>query len=238
MTTTVLFDLDGTLLPMDADTFAKAYFSGLAAKAAPHGYAPKALIDTIWAGTAAMVKNRGDCTNETAFWHLFAQKYGETSLKDIAIFDAFYEKEFQEVQKVCGFNPEVPRLIRELQARGVRLILATNPIFPRVATESRIRWAGLQPQDFELVTTYENSRHCKPNPDYYLDILNRIGVPAEACIMVGNDVDEDMIAAQVGMRVFLLTDCMINRKETDISLFPHGDIHALAAYLFKQIDEP
>lgn len=56
--TTVLFDLDGTLLPMDNDEFTRGYFKLLAAKLAPHGYEPKQLVDAIWAGTAAMVKKR------------------------------------------------------------------------------------------------------------------------------------------------------------------------------------
>ena len=69
---TVLFDLDGTLLPMDQDAFTKGYFRLLAAKVAHRGYEPKALVDGVWAGTAAMVKNDGSCTNEEAFWKRFA----------------------------------------------------------------------------------------------------------------------------------------------------------------------
>lgn len=46
--TTVLFDLDGTLLPMDQDAFTKAYFQCLAAKLAPYGYEPAKLIDSVW----------------------------------------------------------------------------------------------------------------------------------------------------------------------------------------------
>ena len=41
MIKTVLFDLDGTLLPMDQDNFVKAYFKNLAIKLAPHGYDPQ-----------------------------------------------------------------------------------------------------------------------------------------------------------------------------------------------------
>ena len=75
--TTILFDLDGTLLPMDNDAFTKGYFRHLAAKLAPHGYEPKQLVDAIWAGTAAMVKNYGSQSNEAAFWKKFAGIYGE-----------------------------------------------------------------------------------------------------------------------------------------------------------------
>ena len=75
--TTVLFDLDGTLLPMDNDAFTKGYFKILAAKLAPHGYDLGQLVDAMWAGTAAMVKNDGSQSNEAAFWKKFAGIYGE-----------------------------------------------------------------------------------------------------------------------------------------------------------------
>ncbi len=233
----VLFDLDGTLLPMDQDVFAKAYFGGLARKAAPRGYEPQTLIDTIWRGTAAMVKNNGERTNEAAFWELFASVYGREALADIALFDDFYLHEFHEVQKVCGYDPASPALVRGLKDSGVRVVLATNPIFPQIATHTRIRWAGLAPEDFEYVTTYENSCHCKPNPAYYRDLLDRLGVAAEDCLMVGNDVGEDMIAETLGMRVFLLTDCLINKAGADIDRYPHGDMAALEAYLAHLLSE-
>ena len=73
--TTVLFDLDGTLLPMDQDTFTHGYFKLLAAKLAPHGYEPKQLVEAIWTGTEAMVRNDGSRTNEAAFWNKFASIY-------------------------------------------------------------------------------------------------------------------------------------------------------------------
>ena len=60
----VLFDLDGTLLPMDMEAFTNGYFGLLTQKMAPRGYDPKRLIDAVWAGTAAMVKNDGSRTNE------------------------------------------------------------------------------------------------------------------------------------------------------------------------------
>ncbi len=231
MITTILFDLDGTLLPMDQDVFIQTYFQKISKKAAPCGYDPKVLVDTIWKGTAAMVRNNGRETNETVFWNVFAQVYGEEALKDKAIFDSFYENEFSQVQTVCGFQPKIPMLIEKLKATGIRLVLATNPVFPQVATNHRIHWAGLEPQDFVLYTTYENASYCKPNPAYYREILDKLHLSAEECIMMGNDVAEDMVAEQLGMQVFLLTDCLINKNDTDITQYPHGDVDALTAYL-------
>ena len=112
-----------------------------------------------------------------------------------------------------------------------RVALATNPLFPAVATLSRIQWAGLNPEDFELVTTYENSRFCKPNPDYYREILGKLKLDGEECLMVGNDVGEDMIARRLGMKVFLLTDCLINKDNADISQFPNGSFPELLHYI-------
>lgn len=207
--TTVLFDLDGTLLPMDNDAFTKGYFKLLAAKLTPHGYDARQLVDGIWAGTAAMVANDGSQSNEAAFWKKFAGILGEKALADKPLFDEFYEKEFQTAKGLCGLNPNAAIAVHTVKEMGLRVALATNPIFPAVATQSRIRWAGLEPEDFELYTTYENIGYCKPNPDYYREITTRLGVSPEECLMVGNDVTEDMIAGSIGMQVFLLTDCLI-----------------------------
>ncbi|MBE6660357.1 MAG: haloacid dehalogenase-like hydrolase, partial [Ruminococcaceae bacterium] len=118
--TTVLFDLDGTLLPMDQDVFIKTYFTRVAAKMAPRGYEPRALIDAIWAGTTSMVKNDGSCTNEQAFWATFAAILGEKVRAEEPVLRGFYENEFQGVQSVCGCHPAAAEIVRDLKARGIR----------------------------------------------------------------------------------------------------------------------
>lgn len=232
----ILFDLDGTLLPMDQEIFTKAYFKALATKLAAHGYEPKALVDAIWAGTAAMVKNTGELNNEDVFWRAFSGIFGEKVIKDKPYFDEFYNVEFQSIQQSCGFNSKAAETVNAIKKMGFRVALATNPIFPAVATESRVRWAGLAPEDFEIYTTYENIGYCKPNTKYYTEILNRLNVKPSECLMVGNDVTEDMIAEKIGMNVFLLTDCIINKNNEDISVYPHGNFDDLLKYV-KEISE-
>ena len=231
----VLFDLDGTLLPMDQDAFTQYYFKLLAKTLAPHGYDPQALIKGIWTGTAAMIKNDGSCINEAAFWNTFAALMGDHVRKDIPIFDNFYRTEFSGAKAACGFNPMAAETVNKIKGMSIRVALATNPLFPAIATENRIRWAGLEPEDFELYTTYENSCFCKPNPAYYREIIEKLGVDPADCLMVGNDVIEDGAAAQLGMDVFYLTDCLINKNDTDISALPHGDFAALQAYIVSRI---
>ena len=232
--TTVLFDLDGTLLPMDQEVFVRTYLGLLAKKMAPLGYDPQRLTEAIWKGTAAVVKNDGVQTNEQVFWQVFRSIFGETVMRDMPVFEAFYRNEFQQVAEVCGKNPAAAELIGDLQKRGLRLVLATNPLFPAVATHSRIRWAGLEPGDFALVTTYENSTHCKPNPAYFSDVAESLGLAPESCLMVGNDAREDTAAEQVGMKVFLLTDCLINKDGKDISAYPQGSFEQLMDYVKKE----
>ena len=229
--TTVLFDLDGTLLPMDQDVFIKKYFGLLAQKLAPHGYDPEKLIQAVWAGTKAMVMNNGKVTNKEAFWITCDAALGCETSKDADIHMDFYRNEFNQVQEVCGFEPMAAQIVRSLKDRGYRVVLATNPLFPAIATQNRIRWAGLQPEDFEYITAYENSHHCKPNPDYYREILEQLHLRPGECLMVGNDVGEDMITQQLGMKVFLLTDCLINKQNADISQYPNGGFPELAYFL-------
>lgn len=234
--TTVLFDLDGTLLPMDQELFVKAYFGGIAKHLAPYGYEPQKLIQTIWGGTAAMVKNDGSMTNEEAFWRFFSDVYSpEQAKRDYPHFETFYRDHFDDVQKSCGFAPEAREVIDLLKDAGKTLVLATNPLFPSIATEKRMAWAGLFPSDFLCYTTYENSKHCKPNLAYYTDILQAIGCSPEECLMVGNDVGEDMIARELGMQVFLLTPCLINKSEADLDVYPRGNFSNLIVYLEKNV---
>lgn len=228
--TTVLFDLDGTLLPMDQEAFTKGYFGLLTAKLAPLGYEPQRVIDGVWAGTAAMVENDGRRTNEAVFWDKFAQLFGNEALSDRPVFDAFYANEFQAAKQFCGYNPQAAQTVRAMKAAGNRVVLATNPIFPAAGTRLRLGWAGLKSSDFALCTTYENCSWCKPSLGYYQEILDTLGLDAEECLMVGNDVEEDMVARELGMEVFLLTDCLINRKEKELSGYPQGSFEELLAY--------
>ena len=230
----VLFDLDGTLLPMD-ERFNDAYFGGLCKKLAPHGYEPKALVSTIWTGVKEMVKNDGSRTNEDVFWEAFEKTIGRNARVDEPIFESFYVEDFDAISAVCPKDARARLILDLLHEKKIPAVLATNPIFPAIATKKRIAWAGLSTDDFIFYTTYENFGFCKPNLDYYTAILKEIGAKPEECLMVGNDVDEDMIAGRLGMEVFLLTDCLLNRHNTDIEQFPHGGFDELINFLENKL---
>lgn len=231
MITTVLFDLDGTLLPMNNDEFVEYYFKFLCARMANLGFDPKEVVDAVWAGTAAMVKNDGSVTNETAFWKRFQELMGDKVIDARPELEDFYANEFNKAKAVCGQDQVLIDLVARLKDKGYRVILATNPIFPKLATQNRIGWAGLKPEDFELYTTYEDIGYSKPNPEYYSEVLRRINAKPEECIMIGNDATEDMVAESLGIKVFLLTDNLINKNNVDIDKYPHGSSKDLVEFL-------
>lgn len=228
----VLFDLDGTLLPMDMDEFTNGYFRYLVKKAIPYGYTKDELIAAIWSGVKAMVLNDGNRPNEEAFWERFCEIYGRDAIKDKQIFDDFYANDFICAKEFTGFNENARDAVMKIREAGYKVVLATNPIFPDVATVQRTSWTGLDVSDFEMYTTYENSSYSKPNPKYYKELLGKLAYDPAECLMVGNDVEEDMEAGlAAGMQVFLITDCLLNKKNRDISKYPNGTFSDLLSFL-------
>lgn len=227
----ILFDLDGTLLPVDQDVFTKKYFDALAKNHARRGCDPKLTVDCVWKGTVAMLKNKGEDTNENVFWRVFEAEFGKSKAEIKPLFDDFYARGFDETKETCGYTDKANAAIKAAKAHGVPIVLATNPIFPVEAQVKRAEWAGVDPNDFTLITSYENSRYCKPRPEYYIDIANALGCRPEECLMIGNDTSDDMTAAKIGMKVFLITDCLINKPDLDISVFPHGNAGELVEFL-------
>ena len=218
-----LFDLDGTLLPMDQNRFLKGYFGLLTEKMVKSGYDAATFMKALLAGTDAMVANDGTKTNEALFWEVFGSFYTKEALPPISLFDEFYEKDFPRTRDFCGFDERPKKIVRAVKDKGLLSVLATAPAFPAIATETRMGYVGLNPSDFVLYTTYENSTYCKPSEGYYREVAAKIGCAPEECLMVGNDVTDDMEpAAAVGMQVFLLTDYLINKNNADIMQYPNG----------------
>ena len=229
--TTVLFELDGNLQPMETKTYTDDYFKLLAQKAAPYGFEPKALVAAVWAGTKAMRKNEGTQPNDQRFWQTFAGELGEDIQKLRPVFDKFYAEEFHGAKAATRENPLAKKVVEELKARGYTGALATYPLVPLAGQATRLSWLGLRPQDFALVTSYESCSYCKPNPAYFAQVLEQLGKRPEECLMVGNDVREDMLAAQaVGISTYLITDCMENAGGVTLGQIERGSFGAFLMF--------
>lgn len=235
MVKAILFDLDGTLLPMDEDHFKKIYFGAVFNKVKHFGYKMEDLINAIWFGTKAMVKNDGTINNEERFWEAFSTIYPESRKRDEECFKDFYNNDFPKLAFACNKDPQplAKEFVKALKEKGYELIIASNPIFPGAATRARIRWAGLEPDDFKYITTYENSSFAKPNLAYYQQVLEKTGYKPEEVIMIGNDVREDMIVEKLGIKAYLITDCLLNLDNEDINKYTHGNFEEVMHMVLK-----
>ena len=233
---TILFDLDGTLLHFSQDAFIAEYFAKLSKVFTRLDMDANMSIKAVWAGTKAMVQNNGRRSNAECFWAVFAEQLGLTDEQRKAVeaaCDDFYRNEFDSVRSVVARNDVSKRLVRSLAARGYDVVLATNPLFPACAVTTRLRWAGLEPRDFLLITHYENSTYCKPNLGYYREIFAKINKAPEKCLMAGNNPVEDMAAGALGAETFLVTDCLENESGEDITAFRRGTLAELEKYLLS-----
>lgn len=206
----ILFDLDGTLLPMELERFVKAYFGALSRALVPMGLKGEEIIQPLWAATKAMIANTTGKLNADVFWESFCAATGlERSVLE-PVCDEFYATGFHAARAATGENPLAREAVRLAREKADMVVLATNPLFPMAGQRTRLSWLGLAPEDFELVTCYTSDRHCKPNPAYFIDICQRLSLDPARCLMIGNDDREDMAcAASCGMDCYLVTDCRI-----------------------------
>lgn len=210
----VFFDLDGTLIFHDQTLFLNEYFKCISAYVKARGYDPKAFIDATMYGTGVVLANDGLRSNKAVFWDKFFNYYGEYDEKIIEISDEFYVTEFKKLRQFSNENPLALKAVELAHKDGKKVVLATNPVFPMTAQLERMSWSGLSESDFDLITSYENSSFCKPNPNYFIEICRKIDVNPKNAIIIGNDEREDMkCGSEAGLMGFLATDCRIMAKD-------------------------
>ena len=209
---TILFDLDGTLLPMDVDGFSNSYMYEIE-KHFSEDTNPKSLIKYIWESTKAMVENTGLNTNETVFWKSF-HALSENKLLDINDkFEEFYETRFPNLKSSTSKDENMIKSVYKLKEMGYTVVVATNPIFPEKAIHQRVEWAGFNINDFVYISSFEKNHYCKPQIEYYKEILSSIDKTPDECMMVGNDMKEDLVAGNLGLKTWLVTNSLIEDKE-------------------------
>lgn len=212
----LLFDLDGTLLPIDLTFFFENYLATLSAKFTGV-IAEEEFKAKLLASTMAMVKNEDPAlTNEEVFWQDFPARIGFPRSFLEPVFLDFYHHEYRLLRKNLPPSGPVRALLTSAFGQGYSVTIATNPIFPRYALEERLAWINCHDFPYRLITSMERMHFCKPNPGYYREILDLLGAKAEECLMIGNDMEEDMVAGLLGLKTCLVTDRLINRGKIKI----------------------
>ncbi len=200
----VLFDLDGTLLGNDMDVFLPHYFESISARVAAL-VPPKMFLAQLMSSTRDMMANDGTMTNQERFAASFFPSVGRPREELEPVFDAFYREDFPSLRAYTTCRPESRPVVEATMALGLDAVIATNPLFPATAIRQRMEWAGLGDLPFRLVTSYENSRACKPNPLYFRLVAEELGCEPDQCLMVGNEAF-DLAAARAGLPVYLVSD--------------------------------
>lgn len=231
----VFFDLDGTLLPIDMDEFLKSYFAQLGQFATKRGYDPELFSSSLGKATHAMTQSSGGL-NEERFWNTFLPLMGGSREEHEAFLLEFYEGTFNDLGANVVPNPAAPEIIKTLKDKGYTLYLTTMPLFPRIAVENRLRWAGCDPESFDRITTYDNSTSTKPHVEYYQENIDHIGLNASDILMVGNNTNEDLSAMKLGCDGYLVTDCLLDPINFDIESVKHGSLRDFLEFV-KQLPE-
>ncbi len=230
----VLFDLDGTLLNIDMNFFLQKYFSRMQKMALEAGYNDsKGLVEQVFKSTGVMISDRNpEHSNEEIFMRDFFSngRYPEKDFREF--FERFYEREFPLLEPYCKPFAGVPEMMEKLFDKDLKVVVATNAVFPLTALQQRLNWAGVGHFDYDLITSYEIMHFCKPHKEYYQEVAEVIGVKPEECLMVGNDVGEDLPAGKIGMKTFLVEDMLIDQG---VGLSPdwRGKLNDLFSFMEK-----
>lgn len=227
----VFFDLDGTLLPIDMDGFLERYFGSIAAFAQSKGFDPQRFSNALNKGVRGMCTTEGGL-NADRFWGIFLELMGETDRPRFeTIMQEFYEEHFDELADlVVNPDPAAARAVKALKAKGYPMYLTTMPLFPRIAVEKRVQWAGVPVESFSRITTYDNSTSTKPRLDYYRENVEHIGLAPEDILMVGNNTREDLAAMELGCDGYLVTNWLIDPDGYDIESVKHGTLAEFAEF--------
>jgi Predicted phosphatases len=227
----VFFDLDGTLVPTDLDAMFGEYWKrvrecGFLSRISPN---PEEAARIFNDAAVGMMQSPGGRPNSDVFFEQIEKCTGRGKKQYAAIFEEFYNTVFDSLGWMIHKNGLQRKILDAVKEKGYRTALATMPVFPVGAAVSRLSWVGLTPCDFEHITHWENANYMKPHPGYYLEILEKMELEGKDCIMIGNNVREDMCAKELGFDVFLVTGFEIGEyKKED---FPCGSLSDLLAWV-------
>lgn len=228
----IMTDLDCTLLPMDQDMYIQMYVQEIAKLFYDYGYDGKEIAKATMKASTFMLRNDGSRKNSEAFEDGFRVIIGENAQTIIDIFPQVYGDRYDVIKSVTSVNPYAREIVDLMKEKAEFTVVATQPMFPIEAVAKRLSWTGLTPRMFDYVTVYNDSSFSKPDPRYYKEIMDRFSATAEETLMIGNDVNEDILPCkELGVDTFLITDGIINVQNHDISDIRKGTYTDLIEYL-------
>jgi HAD superfamily hydrolase (TIGR01662 family) len=201
----VLFDLDNTLILFEEVSFLSGYYPVLAARF--DGIFPDGqFAERLMKATVVLRDNDGSKINRELFLGVFCEGLSVSRDEVWMRFEQFFSLDFDMFRDRVTAAPGAEEAFRHAKDRGLKIVVATNPIWPLVVQKKRLAWAGLGGIDVDLITHIDNMSYCKPQLGYFTQICRLINVKPEECLMVGDDPANDMVAARAGMKTYQATD--------------------------------
>ncbi|RQD76104.1 MAG: HAD family hydrolase [Candidatus Syntrophonatronum acetioxidans] len=227
----LLFDLDGTLIRVDMKIFIKEYFRELGDHLS-HIIPPLKLQEHLKYSTRVMIENQDPgTTNREVFWKAFSERVDNPRELLEEEIENFYRYRFKNLKVFTDIHPRARQVLAEAQKMGHQLVLATNPVFPFTAIRQRMEWGKVHDFPYQLITSYENMHFCKPSPGYFQEILDKVGGNPRECLMIGNDIQEDLAAARLGIKTFLVEDFLVDRGNPSLQADYRGKLEELSSFL-------
>lgn len=230
----VAFDLDGTLIDFPIKEFIKAYLKSLYKYLCEHS---ELAIDekTFGYGLLQSMEDILKIDNGSSAYDKFYQ-----ALENYFPFDKdlmkrlvseYYQTDFNSLKDLVVGNPNLKKVIEYLKEKNIKMIIATNPLFPHEGILARMQWGDINYNDFLFVTFGEDFHYIKPDLNYYREILERLKIQPEEMLMIGNDVEEDMCVGKLGCQTYLVTDCLLSRHGNEKNVVNKGTSHELYNYI-------
>lgn len=163
-------------------------------------FPPEELPTAVLTGTEHMVNNINPSkTLEECFDEYFYPliKIDRQTL-DQKI-NEFYQKEYPKLAPITTEVLHAATTIKNLTNKNYKIVIATNPLFPKIAIDHRVNWAnlGVDLNRFAYITNYEEFHFTKPRPEFIAEILGKLGWQDEPVVMVGNDWEMDIVPAEI-----------------------------------------
>ncbi|NLG51984.1 MAG: HAD family hydrolase [Chloroflexi bacterium] len=234
----LLLDLDDTLLLNDADVFAEQYFRALVAKV-EHLCPAATFMEAMDTAIHAVWRNDGSQgTNAEVFGDAFFARVDCSPDELMPLLDDFYAHDYNGFQCYTSPDPDARALIELATQRRYQIAIATQPVFPLPAVLARLRWAGVSAETYhyDYIASYDTMRACKPHPHFFESLMALLGRQPDECLMVGDSVEADMPARNLGIKTFWVnrqglpapTPCNAHGTLHDlITLIETGEIDAL-----------
>jgi FMN phosphatase YigB (HAD superfamily) len=199
-------DLDDTLLRLAPD-FIPRYLAALDAFMVERLGLTQSVMPALLATTQAVTQAPGrERWLSERFLSEFYERTGIAPSCAEALFQQFFATQFARFESLSRPVYGSLGLLAAIRQQGYPVVLVTSPLFPEVAVRMRLAWAGLDGFPFLWFSAFERVHASKPQPDFYRDVADIVGIDPGYWLMVGNDLAEDIVpASQVGMQVHWVT---------------------------------